>query len=274
MLSLARPEALLEFSCALSTSLDLDEVSDRFRATAAALTGASSVTVRLGPEDAPEAPGALVVPLVAAEETFGRVEFTRPAGRAWNDEEIAFCRDVVGVAACPLRNALLYAELHELAGRDKLTGLYNRRLFEDQLEAAVARSARHGEALALLVVDLDGLKRINDLGGHPAGDAALRALAEALRSSVRVSDVACRLGGDEFAVILPASSREDAVKVAQRAQRALRGSGPERYTFSGGVARVSSRRPSADDVYAAADAASYRAKAAGGARTLLASEGE
>jgi diguanylate cyclase (GGDEF)-like protein len=98
----------------------------------------------------------------------------------------------------------------------------------------------------------------------------LRTLAEALAGSIRAGDFACRLGGDEFAVILPGSAPGDAIKVAERAQRALVRLGRGRYSFSGGIAEVTSAQPSAQDVYRAADLASYRAKAAGGAQTLLA----
>jgi diguanylate cyclase (GGDEF)-like protein len=167
---------------------------------------------------------------------------------------------------------MLFAELQETAARDSLTGLYNRRLFEEQLEAAVARSLRTGDDLALLIADLDGLKRINDVSGHVAGDLALRTLADALRATIRATDAACRLGGDEFGVILPGSSAEDAVKVAERAQETLAQIGHGQYSFSGGIARLTPLQSSAENVYRAADLAAYRAKAAGGARTLLAIE--
>jgi diguanylate cyclase (GGDEF)-like protein len=209
----------------------------------------------------------LMLPLLARGETIGLMEVIDVQDRDFDPHDIDFCQalcDVVGVA---VRNAMLYAEMQELAARDKLTGLYNRRLFEEQFDAAVARSLRNGEELALLVVDLDGLKRINDLGGHPAGDEALKALADALRATVRTGDVACRLGGDEFAAILPGATPADAIKVAERAQEALVAQGP--YSFSGGVARASANLGSIYDLYRSADIAAYRAKAAGGARTLL-----
>jgi diguanylate cyclase (GGDEF)-like protein len=141
----------------------------------------------------------------------------------------------------------------------------------EQLDTAVARSLRTGEELTLLIADLDGLKRINDVSGHSAGDQALRALADALRATIRATDVACRLGGDEFAVILPGSTAEDAVKVAERAQEALAQVAHGQYSFSGGIARTTPSS-SSETVYRSADLAAYRAKAAGGARTLLAVE--
>ena len=214
----------------------------------------------------------LMLPLVARGETIGLMEIVDERDRVWDEPDVEFCRALCDIVATSIRNAVLFAELQETAARDKLTGLYNRRLFEEQFEAAVARSLRTSEDLALLIVDLDGLKRINDVSGHVAGDQALRTLADALRATIRATDVACRLGGDEFGVILPGSSAEDAVKVAERAQETLAQIGQGQYSFSGGIARVTPIQSSAENVYRAADLAAYRAKAAGGARTLLAIE--
>ncbi|MDX6549579.1 MAG: hypothetical protein QOJ31_263, partial [Gaiellales bacterium] len=143
---------------------------------------------------------------------------------------------------------------------------HNRRSFDDRLLEACGRAGRNGQPLALLVLDVDGLKRINDAGGHLAGDAALRLAASALRRSVREGDVACRLGGDEFAVILPGADAQAALEVARRAQAAA---GDGAVTFSGGVAvTVTSMAP--QELYRSADTAAYRAKQAGGATTLAA----
>jgi diguanylate cyclase (GGDEF)-like protein len=212
----------------------------------------------------------LMLPLVARGETIGLMEVIDEQDREFPPADVEFCQALCDFVAVAVRNAMLYAEMQELAARDKLTGLYNRRLFEEQFDAAVARSLRNGEELSLLVVDLDGLKRINDLGGHPAGDEALAALADALRATVRTGDVPCRLGGDEFAVILPGATPADAIKIAERAQEALIARGP--YSFSGGVARASANVGPVYDLYRSADIAAYRAKAAGGARTLLGAE--
>ena len=214
----------------------------------------------------------LMLPLVARGETIGLLELVDVEDRVWDEADVDFCRALCDIVAIAIRNAMLFAELQESAARDKLTSLYNRRLFEEQFDAAVARCLRSQENLTLLVVDLDGLKRINDLGGHVSGDLALRTLADALRTSIRATDVACRLGGDEFAVILPGSTPEDAVSVAERAQDTLAEIGRGQYSFSGGIARVTPAQSSAEDVYRSADLAAYRAKAAGGARTLLAVE--
>ena len=208
----------------------------------------------------------LMLPLITGGETIGMMEVVDELDREFDAADVDFCQALCNVVAPAVQNAMLYKEMKELAARDKLTGLYNRRLFEEQFDAAVARSQRNGEQLSLLVVDLDGLKRINDLGGHPAGDEALRALADALRDCCRAGDIPCRLGGDEFAIILPGATADDAIRVAERAQDALIARGP--YSFSGGVARAATNLGSSYDLYRSADIAAYRAKAAGGARTL------
>ena len=209
----------------------------------------------------------LMLPLICGGETIGMMEIVDRTDRAFDAADVDFCQALCNVVAPAVQNAILYREMKELAARDKLTGLYNRRLFEEQFDAAVARSQRNGEQLSLLVVDLDGLKRINDLGGHPAGDEALRALADSLCESCRAGDIPCRLGGDEFAIILAGANPDEAIKVAERAQEALNQKGP--YSFSGGVARAATNLGSSYDLYRSADIAAYRAKAAGGARTLL-----
>jgi diguanylate cyclase (GGDEF)-like protein len=248
-----------------------------FPATRSVLTSQKPLQIRVSNEkdDPPERAllasrgqnSLLMLPLVAQGETIGLMEVIDVQDRKFDQHDVDFCQALCDVVAIAVRNAMLYAEMQELAARDKLTGLYNRRLFEEQFDAAVARSLRNGEDLALLVVDLDGLKRINDLGGHPAGDEALKALGDALLETLRAGDVACRLGGDEFAIILPGATPADAIKVAERAQEALVARGP--YSFSGGVARASANLGSIYDLYRSADIAAYRAKAAGGARTLL-----
>jgi diguanylate cyclase (GGDEF)-like protein len=212
----------------------------------------------------------LMLPLVARGAAIGLMEIVDVDDRTFDAHDVEFCQALCDVVATAVHNAQLYEQVKEMALRDQVTQLYNRHCFEEQLAGAVARSRRSGESLALLVIDLDGLKRINDLGGHPAGDEALRAAAEALRSSCRLGDVPCRLGGDEFAVILPGASAEAAEKVAERAQNRLHELGKGQFSFSGGVAMSGDDLATPYELYRTADIAAYRAKTAGGARTLLA----
>jgi diguanylate cyclase (GGDEF)-like protein len=213
----------------------------------------------------------LMLPLAHGGETIGLMEVVDVEERVFAADDVEFCQALCDVLAPALHNATLYARMRDMALRDQLTHLYNRRHFESELAAAIARALRSGEPLALLVVDLDGLKRINDHGGHQAGDRALRAAAEALLGSIRTGDGAFRLGGDEFAVILPGATQDEALGVAERAQLALNAAAPGEYSFSGGVATGIDEVHDPYALYRAADIAAYRAKSGGGAQTLLAS---
>jgi diguanylate cyclase (GGDEF)-like protein/PAS domain S-box-containing protein len=107
----------------------------------------------------------------------------------------------------------LETELHRLATLDDLTGLFNRREFERELARHLALARRHDVDAAVLMLDLDGLKIVNDTFGHQAGDVLLRHVADVLRSRLRASDVIARLGGDEFAVLLPRTGAVEAAGI-------------------------------------------------------------
>jgi diguanylate cyclase (GGDEF)-like protein len=212
----------------------------------------------------------LMLPLVSRGETIGLLELVDAQDRKWSEYDIEFIRAMCDIVASAVRNAMLFEKVQEMSLLDEVTKLYNRRCFEEQIESAVARSRRNKEPLALLVIDLDGLKRINDLGGHQAGDVALRAAADSLRAATRVGDTPCRLGGDEFAVILPGATKESALTVSDRAQAKLAEIGRGQFSFSGGVAFTAHDGATAYELYRSADIAAYRAKTAGGARTEMA----
>jgi diguanylate cyclase (GGDEF)-like protein/PAS domain S-box-containing protein len=119
----------------------------------------------------------------------------------------------------------LEIQLQEIADRDTLTGLFSRRRFQEELEREVSRARRHGRPGALLLLDLDGFKQVNDSLGHAAGDELLTRIGEALRSSLRASDVLARIGGDEFALILPDTDVAAARVVAEKLIDAVRANG-------------------------------------------------
>jgi diguanylate cyclase (GGDEF)-like protein len=106
--------------------------------------------------------------------------------------------------------------LRQLATTDPLTDLLNRRAIENRLQSEWERARRYGLPLSLLMIDLDGFKRVNDLGGHTAGDQVLRATATAIRSTLRGSDYGARWGGDEFMILAPHTTRQAAVQLAER----------------------------------------------------------
>lgn len=165
---------------------------------------------------------------------------------------------------------VLFAKLSDLSMIDGLTGLHNRRFFEEGLEGAIRASRRTHRPLALLMADVDGFKQYNDTYGHVAGDEALRAVASALRAAaLRPGDVVARWGGDEFVAVLPETDAEGAYLVAER----LRGSVEELViphrraptsigiaTICIGVAMLGERDAGVPQLLARADAALYRAK--------------
>jgi two-component system cell cycle response regulator len=169
--------------------------------------------------------------------------------------------------------------LRRLATRDELTGLLNRREYERILAEEEERSARFGNPLSLVIVDLDRFKAINDLHGHPAGDAVLREAARRIAGAVRSVDRAARIGGEEFALILVQTDRASALEVARRAIAAVAAepiaAGGGRLlsvTASAGVAELPSDADTARGLFAAADRALYAAKTAGRNRTAPAWE--
>ncbi|HUR13560.1 MAG TPA: GGDEF domain-containing protein [Mycobacteriales bacterium] len=161
----------------------------------------------------------------------------------------------------------LTALLTSRGTRDPLTGLPNRAAFDEAMAHELAGAAR-GPGPALLLIDLDKFKQVNDSDGHLAGDAVLAAVAGLLLAHVRPSDVTCRLGGDEFAVVLPGTGTARALQVARRVLSASRkapglSSQNARVTLSIGVGWLSSPTTAAELV-AAADTAMYAVKVAGG----------
>lgn len=161
--------------------------------------------------------------------------------------------------------------LERLSLTDALTGLFNRRHFDLRVTEEVHRSVRKRTPLALMIVDLDRFKRINDRYGHLAGDEVLRVIASMVRDSFRATDVVCRYGGEEIAVIAPDTGLEEALLLAERmrervSQTAVQITGEsERITVSVGVAALAGtgRAPSMDDLTARADEALYAAKREG-----------
>lgn len=159
--------------------------------------------------------------------------------------------------------ALQLEMLRHDASHDALTGLLNRRSFDDLLSQASARSHRYGWPFALALLDLDEFKVINDKHGHDGGDRVLRAIGSALRQSLRAGDIAARVGGDEFAIILANSQMESVDAIVTRLRSALGGilqSGQA--GFSVGVALAPDEATNVDELYRLADERLYEAKRA------------
>lgn len=172
-------------------------------------------------------------------------------------------------AGTTITNARRYTQVQQLAMLDPITALPNYRQFQTRLNAELARADRHGRPLALLVIDLDGFKAINDAHGHLAGDEALRSIGVRLTDQLRESDVLARYAGDEFVVILPETSLDLARKIAGRLGSAITSSafrvssGDDiAISLSIGVAAYPDDASTGDDLIRAADSAMYRDKRA------------
>ena len=177
--------------------------------------------------------------------------------------------------ALALRNAQLMAEIERLATRDSLTGLANRRLFDESLHRELARSQRLGSPLSLLVLDVDHFKQVNDTYGHQTGDAILRQVANAIVANTKNFDVTARYGGDEFVVLLPGCGRDDAMGVAERVRSGIAQQvGEAPVTISAGVATTPDNANDAERLMAAADAALYEAKRTGRDRVAASTRGQ
>lgn len=174
-----------------------------------------------------------------------------------------------------LRKADDLDRLREQAFLDALTGCYNRRGFDEHLQVELTRAKRYDRPLALMLVDLDAFKRINDKLGHQSGDHVIRRFAELLTNTFRTTDIISRYGGDEFAVIFPETTLEEAARLAERIRLLLHGLFPDPQisrgvTASFGVAAFPADAALSEDLVASADRALYAAKTAGRDRVVAA----
>jgi diguanylate cyclase (GGDEF)-like protein len=182
---------------------------------------------------------------------------------------------VAGLLIARLSTSLrgVVSELDQRARHDGLTGLLNRQEFEERGVLELARQRRESSELALVAIDLDDFKALNDSLGHPAGDRVLRRMARMLDSETRRNDAVARVGGDEFLVLLPATGEKDARGIAERLLQAARESkkrGNEGYSVSIGVAIAGPESATLLGLWAAADEALYAAKRSGGDRVAVA----
>jgi diguanylate cyclase (GGDEF)-like protein len=209
----------------------------------------------------------LVIPLAVENKLLGAVALTcLQRSRACDLGRLEFLQDVAQQVALGMENARLFSALSQMASTDELTRLANRRRFTESLRMEMARMRRSETPLSLIMADADHLKAINDAHGHPAGDAAIRHVADAIRRGGRETDMAARLGGEEFALLLPGTDAVGAVKAAERIRKALASSAIPTVgtvTVSMGVATAPEDAAAEEELVRVADARLYAAKARG-----------
>jgi len=219
----------------------------------------------------------IAIPLKVEGRVIGVLNAESQTVHAYGEDRIRPLSVIAQQAAVVIRAAQLNEEARLLAVTDPLTGLHNRRYFVDKLEEHLGRAARYGEELALVFVDSDHLKLINDQHGHLSGDRSLQAVAQVMRDALRSSDELARIGGDEFAALLLEAAPDRALAVSERLQRFVRGmrltsdhGEPIPLTISIGVALFPHDGADAMSLLRAADLALYDAKDHGRDRLAMA----
>ena len=212
----------------------------------------------------------IAVPLVVEGRVIGVLNAESTRSGAYGEEDVRTLSVVAQQAAVVLRSAELQEETRRLAITDPLTGLHNRRFFVERLEEHLGRAERYGEKLALLLLDTDYLKAVNDQYGHHVGDHALQRIAAALRLVLRESDEVARIGGDEYAALLLQADKPLALGIAHRLKKDLCGAGltadggePIELSCSVGIALYPDDASDAKTLLRVADLALYHAKARG-----------
>ena len=207
------------------------------------------------------------LPLVSFGENLGLLACVTRHGQAFLPTDRQALESVADILATATQNARYVDRVRQLAYRDGLTGVFNRRYFESRLIEEITRAARYGAGVSVLMVDLDHFKKVNDEFGHMLGDDVLRTVSSIFTRTLRKVDVVCRYGGEEFAIILPATPGGSAYIVADKLRRAVAGAQhpgvPIPVTISAGVAEFPANGITRDDIVRAADAALYRAKQSG-----------
>jgi diguanylate cyclase (GGDEF)-like protein len=211
----------------------------------------------------------IIAPLTAGERLVGVFNLADPVrGESFAAHALELVQPLCRLIATAMNNARVFQEVQHQARTDALTGLPNRRTFMEQLVLELHRARRYSAPLSLALIDVDGLKGVNDTHGHPAGDALLCEVALRIRRTIREIDLPARYGGDEFAVILPSTNLEQARRVANRLTEAVahrpsqRGHKAIGATLSVGVCQYE-HESTAQDLISAADASLYAAKARG-----------
>ena len=216
------------------------------------------------------------LPLNIKDRNLGLLAISHSRENAFCPEEKRIISLIADSSSGAIDNAALHKKIKDLSVTDGLTGLYCYRFFQEELNQELMRAQRYQEPLALVIMDIDGFKNVNDSYGHLAGDNILKGIAKILKGICREVDIVCRYGGEEFVIVLPETDKEGAFYLAERVRKTIKNyeftssdDRPIKLTVSCGVASYPDSAKKKEELIKKADDALYRAKNEGKNKTSL-----
>jgi diguanylate cyclase (GGDEF)-like protein len=215
------------------------------------------------------------IPLISFGQTLGLLTLHSSQRNAFRESELQSLESVADICASSIQNAHYVERIRQLSYLDGLTGIFNRRFFELRIMEEIERARRCETGMAVVMVDIDQFKKLNDEFGHLLGDEVLRQVSSLFHQQLRKIDVVCRYGGEEFAILLTQTNAEHAMGVAEKLRRLVEGwqfpGVPRTVTLSAGVAAFPDHGTTRDELIRAADTGLYAAKQEGRNRVCLTS---
>jgi diguanylate cyclase (GGDEF)-like protein len=223
-----------------------------------------------------ESTSQMSIPLISFGQTLGLLMLHSSEPDAFHEAELQSLESVADICANSIQNAHYVERVKQLAYLDGLTGIFNRRFFELRISEELERARRYGTGMAVVMVDIDQFKKLNDEFGHLLGDEVLRQVSSLFHQQLRKMDVVCRYGGEEFAILLSQTTAEQATAVAEKLRRIVENwqfpGVPRTVTISAGVASYPAHGKTRDELVRAADNGLYSAKQSGRNRTCDATQ--
>jgi len=209
----------------------------------------------------------MCIPLISFGQTLGVLALDSARTGSFQIADSQPLESVADISATAIQNAYYVERVRQLAYIDGLTGIFNRRFFEMRIAEEMERARRYEGGMAVIMMDIDHFKRLNDEFGHLLGDEVLRQVSSVFSQHLRKVDIVCRYGGEEFAILLPQTSVEQALNVAEKLRKEIAAwqfpGVPRAVTISAGASAYPAHGDGRDDLVKAADAALYAAKQAG-----------